>query len=120
MIKVRTQCDYLKHLPAYLGDTMEKQFAQGDKDMERLLRQWKPKEMRDRNWTSANYFWWKIQSQERERRQRYKWLQPTWERKNISQRVSMLTRHQGWHNRDGGVPMALIYSDIESHFNMPV
>ena len=24
-----------------------------------------------------------------------------------------------WHNRDGGVPMALIYSDVKSHFNMP-
>ena len=31
----------------------------------------------------------------------------------------MLTRHQGWHNRDGGVPMVSVYSDIKSHFNMP-
>ena len=56
MIKVRSQCEYLKHLPAYLGDTMEKQLAQGDKDMEILIRQWQPKEMKDRNWPSANYF----------------------------------------------------------------
>ena len=104
---------YLKHLPAYLGDTMEKQLAQGDKDMEILIRQWQPKEMKDRNWTSANYFWWKIQKEERYRRQSYNWLRPTWQRKNISSRVSMLTRRKGWHNRAGGVPMASIYSDIK-------
>ena len=69
MIKVRSQCEYLKHLPAYLGDTMEKQLAQGDKYMEILIRQWQPKEMKDRNWTSANYFWWNIQKEERDRRQ---------------------------------------------------
>ena len=55
-VKVRSQCEYLKHLPAYIGDTMEKHFAAGDKDLEALLRQWQPRQMKDRNWTSANYF----------------------------------------------------------------
>ena len=75
--------------------------------------------MKDRNWTSANYYWWRIQKEQRDRRQTYRWPQPTWDHKRISKRVSMFTRHQGWHNRDGGVPMALVYSDIKSHFNMP-
>ena len=97
---------------------MEKQLAQGDKDLETLIRQWQPKEMKERSWTSANYCWWKIQTEEQDRRQSYNWLRPTWQHKRISSRVSELTRHQGWRNRDGGVPMALIYSDIKSHFNM--
>ena len=58
-INVKTRCEYLKHLPTHVGDTMERQFASGDKDLEALLRQWQPRQMRDRNWTSANYYWWR-------------------------------------------------------------
>ena len=60
-INVKSRCAYLKHLPTYVGDTMERQFASGDQDLEALLRQWQPRQMRDRNWTSANYYWWRIQ-----------------------------------------------------------
>ena len=81
---------------------MEKQFASGDKHLAALFRQWQPRQMKDRNWTSANYFWWRIQREQRDRRQTYDWLRPTWTHKKISKRASMLTRHKGWRNRDGG------------------
>ena len=60
-IKVKTRCEYLKHLPTHIGDTMERQFVSGDDDLEALIRHWQPRQTRDRNWTSANDYWWRIQ-----------------------------------------------------------
>ena len=64
-IKVKTRCEYLKHLPTHIGDTMERQFVSGDEDLEALIRHWQPRQMRDRNWTSANYYWWRIQKEQK-------------------------------------------------------
>ena len=85
-IKVKARCEYLKHLPTRIGDTMERQFASGDDDLEALIRHWQPRQMRDRNWTSANYYWWRIQKEQKERNRNYRWLRPEWIHKKILSR----------------------------------
>ena len=55
--------------------------------MEILICQWQPKEMKYHNWTSASWFLMGGQKEERDRRQSYDWLRPTWQHKNIPSRV---------------------------------